>query len=61
MENVIKVTVKNVYGNKTIYPACKLSDAFAAIAGTKTLTVHVLDHIKLMGFEVEVIAPNITI
>ncbi len=59
MNNIIKVTVKNVYGNETIYPACDKSKAFASIAGTKTLTKQVIADIKVIGFSVEVQAPVI--
>jgi len=61
MSNVIKVTVKNVYGVNKIYPACSNSKAFADIAGTKTLTEEVIAHIKSIGFDIEVIAPTITL
>jgi hypothetical protein len=38
----IEVTVKTVYGNEMIYPENKAAHAFAAIAGTKTLSRRVL-------------------
>ena len=50
----ITVRIKNVYGNETIYPACKISEAFANIAGTRTLTRHVIEQIKAMGYAVTV-------
>jgi hypothetical protein len=49
----ILVEVKDVYGNKTVYPACKLSKAFADLAGTKTLTHHALQIIESMGYTIE--------
>ena len=61
MDNVIKVTVKSVYGNDKIYPACDKSKAFASIAGTKTLTQEVIASIKSIGFSIEVIAPTVTL
>lgn len=36
--NVLRVTVRNVYGENKIYPVCAKAKALAAIAGTKTLT-----------------------
>tara|TARA_R110000868_G_scaffold92457_4_gene256615 strand:+ start:2734 stop:2916 length:183 start_codon:yes stop_codon:yes gene_type:complete len=34
----LNVTIKSVYGNDNVYPACDASKLFAAIAGTKTLS-----------------------
>lgn len=51
----IKVTVESVYGRKTIYPACEKALTFAAIAGTKSLTLEVIAQIKKLGYSIEVI------
>ena len=48
----IHIYLRTVYGNQVIYPACQAAEAFAAIAGTKTLTLSVLQHIKNLGFEI---------
>ena len=48
----IKITVKSVYGNETIYPACERAQLFAEIAGTKTLTEPTLRRIKALGYEI---------
>lgn len=50
----ITVHIKDVYGNRTVYPVCEQAKLFAAIAGTKTLTVHTLAQIKLLGFAIVV-------
>jgi hypothetical protein len=50
--NSITVTVRKVYGNAVIYPACPASRNFAAIAGTKTLTLDALRRIKDMGYTI---------
>jgi hypothetical protein len=50
----ITVQIRNVYGNETIYPACDRSRAFAEIAGTKTLTRHVINQIKALGYSIAV-------
>ena len=52
--NKIQVTIKNNYGRDVIYPACKDSELFAMIAGTKTLSREVLTAIKALGYTVEV-------
>ena len=49
--NII-VTIKNVYGEDKVYPACENSRRFAEIAGTKTLTPHTIRQIKAMGIAV---------
>jgi hypothetical protein len=48
----IYIYSRTVYGNQIIYPACQAAEIFAAIAGTKTLTLSVLQHIKNLGFEI---------
>ncbi len=54
----IQVTVKNVYGNQTIYPACDKSRIFAKMVGQKTLTRVDLENIKALGYAVQVTMPN---
>jgi hypothetical protein len=48
----IHIYSRTVYGNQVIYPACQAAEAFAAIAGTKTLTLAALQQIKNLGFEI---------
>jgi len=50
----ITVSIKNVYGNRTIYPACDTSSLFAGIAGTTTLTLHTIEAIKKLGYTIAV-------
>lgn len=50
----ITVSIKTVYGNDVIYPACEKSEAFASIAGTRTLTPQVIKQVKALGYEVRV-------
>jgi len=57
----ITVRIKNVYGNETIYPVCDKAKAFANIAGTTTLTRHVIAQIKAMGFAISVQTPTINL
>lgn len=52
--NEVYVQIKQVYGNRVIYPACTKAQHFADIAGTKTLTMAAIQHIKCLGFEVKV-------
>lgn len=57
----ITVTIKSVYGNETIYPACDTARKFADLLGTKTLTRRSLQHIKALGYSVAVAAPQLDI
>lgn len=51
----IKVTLRNVYGEEKIYPACVQAEAFAEIANQKTLTYSQIKLIKKLGFTVEIV------
>jgi len=50
--NTITVTVRRVYGNPVIYPACEQARNFARIAGTKTLTLDTLRNIRALGYTI---------
>lgn len=56
MTKQISVTIRQVYGNETIYPACRTSAFFAALAGTKTLTDDALRLIAANGYEIVAVA-----
>lgn len=53
----IKVSIQTKYGNRLIYPECENSRAFAEIAGQKTLSSSVIELIRSLGFEIEVLTP----
>jgi len=55
----IQVTIRNVYGNELIYPACDKAEAFAHLTGKKTLSHNNVETIKRLGYKVEVIAPTL--
>jgi len=50
----ITVRVRNIYGNKTVYPVCDKAKIFAQIAGHSTLTSATLDGIRRLGYLIEV-------
>lgn len=50
----ITVKIEHQYGQRRVVPVCEKAHAFAAIAGTKTLTDSTLTQIKYLGFAVEV-------
>jgi hypothetical protein len=54
MDLKIVVRVRNIYGNKTVYPVCDKAKLFACIAGHSTLTSATLDGIRRLGYLIEV-------
>ena len=48
----IYITIRNVYGKDTIYPACDKSRLLAGLAGHTTLTRQDLRMIRELGYEV---------
>jgi len=50
----ITVRVRNIYGNKTVYPVCDKAQIFAQLAGHSTLTRATLDGIRRLGYLIEV-------
>ena len=57
----ITVRVRNIYGNRTIYPVCEAAQTFARIAGTQTLPYWVITAIKKLGYAVEVEQETVTL
>jgi len=57
----IVVNVREVYGNRTVYPLCDTAKLFAALAGTKTLTHHALTLIERLGYSIVVKQPEVTL
>ena len=50
----IIVEIKQVYGNKTIYPVCEQAKLLCKLSGNKTLTTKSINLIKQLGYEIEV-------
>lgn len=48
----ITVKLRDVYGNRLVYPVCPCAHYFADIAGTKTLSKFVLKRIADIGFDI---------
>ncbi len=48
----ITIQFKTVYGETRIYPVCEKAKVFAALTGTKTLTVDAVEKIQQLGFVV---------
>lgn len=61
MNTTAQVEIKDVYGNKSVYPVNDTARYLAQLAGTKTLTTNTLATAKNMGFTFEVIQPTFKI
>jgi len=55
----IEVIIEPQYGKWVYYPLCENAKAFAAIAGTKTLTDATLTQIKKLGYEIKASAKSL--
>lgn len=56
MENkTLQVTVKQIYGNELVYPACEQSKLLCKLTNTKTFTEQSISIIKQLGFSFQVI------
>jgi hypothetical protein len=55
MSDIVQVSIRHVYGNRLIYPVNEQAKLFAKIAGSKTLTVAVLDTIKELGYDIQIV------
>ena len=49
----IFVKIKNVYGVERIYPDCPVSEIFASLARTKTLSDNDMSNILKLGYRIE--------
>ncbi len=58
MSMQIEVTIKDVYGKPTIYPACETSETFTKIAKSKSLTEDMIHYIKKLGYTVLIQSPK---
>lgn len=56
----VLVEVRDVYGNRRIYPANETAKLFTDIAGTRTLDPHVVRLIRKLGYEIEVKLPELS-
>lgn len=56
MNNLIKVTIKTVYGKERIYPKSDAAKEFCKLVGQETLTRENIQVIKKLGYQIEVVA-----
>jgi len=59
MNTTAQVEIKEVYGNRAVYPVNDTARYLAQLAGTKTLTTSTINTAKNMGFTFEVITPTL--
>jgi hypothetical protein len=55
----IQVEVRDVYGVTKVYPICDQAKRFAKLLRQATLTHADIQGIKSLGFEIEVIRPEV--
>lgn len=53
MEKDLRLLVKNVYGQRRIYPACEKSMVLAKMLGSKSIPEYQIDYLKELGYEVK--------
>ena len=58
MNRTITVKIKSVYGEEKVYPVCVDAQTFADLAGTRTLTIGTIEHIKRLGYKVELVTQS---
>lgn len=46
----LRVTVRNVYGTETVYPACEQSQLLCELTGRRTLTPADIRTLRKLGF-----------
>lgn len=56
---ILKVTIKQVYGNELIYPVCDQSIILSKLLNSKTFTKRHIDHLKQLNYQFEHVAQNI--
>lgn len=59
MNKTIKISVKNVYGRETLYPACREARFFCNLARTRTITEDMMRLIRAQGHRIEVETPTV--
>jgi hypothetical protein len=50
----VYVKIKNVYGVDKVYPDCPVTEIFAALTKTKTLSQDDLSNILKLGYKIQV-------
>ena len=56
----MQVNIKSVYGREHIYPVSKNAQIFCTMLDQNTLTLDNIKHIKLLGYEIEVVSDQPT-
>jgi len=54
MNDIFLIKIRNVYGNRMIYPVNALALSFSRLTGKKTFNKGEIDIIKDIGFKVQV-------
>lgn len=55
----ITVEIKNIYGNRMVYPACQESELLAKLAGAKTFTSQAMKILGDLGYTIHIKAQSL--
>ena len=55
----LTVTIREVYGNRTVYPHCGTSHKLARLIGTKTFTGRAIEQLKDLGYTFNVLGETL--
>jgi len=61
VNNLLLVTIKNVYGKEMIYPANNVAQIFADIARQTTLSRETLKHAQSLGYKIDVVQKELVL
>jgi len=56
---ILKVTIKNTYGNELVYPACENAKLLTSLLNSKTFTQRHIDILKRLDYQFEHVAQSI--
>lgn len=57
----LSITIKSVYGNQLVYPACAASEAYLKALGLKTFTPAAISAAKVLGVVFEQVTEQVAI
>ena len=56
---ILKVTIKNTYGNELVYPSCDNAKLLTSLLNSKTFTQRHIDILKRLDYQFEHVAQPI--
>jgi hypothetical protein len=56
---ILKVQIKQVYGNELVYPVCDQSIILSKLLNSKTFTKRHIDYLKQLNYQFEITSQSI--